>query len=660
MLRRTAFQRSIAGERGLVAMASVFLSYDHEDGALAAPIAAALEVAGHSVWWDRHIQGGAEYNSEIENAVERADAVVVLWSERSVKSAWVRDEAAEGRDSGKLVPVTIDAAKPPMGFRQFQTIPLSRAKGRKPSAEIGRLLLAIDTVTRSKTDAPVQPSPQLPKNRETRLWSRWPFVGAGAVALAGIGLFVWRPWQTEAASTVVILAADRSVASQNYARDLLAQLGQLQSAKSDRLRLVGPDTRKPAGLVFEVTGTAEGGQARANLLLLDGPGGDLIWSSSFERPINQIGDLRQQLGYTAANVLQCAVEAHKGGSHALKRDILKQYLNGCAQASDSEGEALLRLIPVFRRVVEAAPDFEGAWSRLLRTETDTYAGGNFGIRAQIARDIVSARKVNPQISAAYLAEYDLLPNNAFGQRLSVIDRAVASNPDDSAPVGFRSETLFAVGRVRESLDDARRAVDLDPISPRVRQNYIMSLAQSGRTQAALDEISKAERIWPGSEAVTDARFAVHLRFGDPRIAWQMIQAGQVQAAWIDARSFIEARMRHRPEDIELALKDAKAAYAVEPFAFQHVVQTYSILDREDELLPILMSAPIKDAVFVTDVTFRPAARELWRNPQAFRYARRVGLLSYWQSSGKWPDFCFETDLPYDCKTEAAKLAGRHS
>jgi hypothetical protein len=32
------------------------------------------------------------------------------------------------------------------------------------------------------------------------------------------------------------------------------------------------------------------------------------------------------------------------------------------------------------------------------------------------------------------------------------------------------------------------------------------------------------------------------------------------------------------------------------------------------------------------------------------------LLDYWRASGKWPDFCFEPDLPYDCKAEAAKLA----
>ncbi len=45
-------------------MVSVFLSYDHEDFALARPIAAALEKAGHAVWWDQHITAGTEYNAE--------------------------------------------------------------------------------------------------------------------------------------------------------------------------------------------------------------------------------------------------------------------------------------------------------------------------------------------------------------------------------------------------------------------------------------------------------------------------------------------------------------------------------------------------------------------------------------------------------------------
>jgi hypothetical protein len=88
----------------------------------------------------------------------------------------------------------------------------------------------------------------------------------------------------------------------------------------------------------------------------------------------------------------------------------------------------------------------------------------------------------------------------------------------------------------------------------------------------------------------------------------------------------------------------------------HLVQTLSILNREGELIQLLLSVPIMDAAFVSDVTFRPAAREFWGDRRALAYAKRIGLLQYWQTSGKWPDFCDDTDLTYDCKKEAAKLA----
>src|SRR5687768_7994523 len=91
---------------------------------MAEVLAKCLEHAGHSVWCDRHIHGGAEFQGEIETALRKADAVLVLWSETSLQSAWVRDEAAEGRDSGRLIPLVLDDCAPPLGFRQFQSIPL--------------------------------------------------------------------------------------------------------------------------------------------------------------------------------------------------------------------------------------------------------------------------------------------------------------------------------------------------------------------------------------------------------------------------------------------------------------------------------------------------------------------------------------------------------
>lgn len=106
-------------------MASLFISYARDDEAVAGRLAAALENAGHKVWWDRQLAGGAEYNREIENALSSSDRVIVLWSTHSRYSAWVRDEATAAIDAAKIVPVTIDGSAPPLGFRQFHTIDLS-------------------------------------------------------------------------------------------------------------------------------------------------------------------------------------------------------------------------------------------------------------------------------------------------------------------------------------------------------------------------------------------------------------------------------------------------------------------------------------------------------------------------------------------------------
>ena len=57
----------------------------------------------------------------------------------------------------------------------------------------------------------------------------------------------------------------------------------------------------------------------------------------------------------------------------------------------------------------------------------------------------------------------------------------------------------------------------------------------------------------------------------------------------------------------------------------------------------------------TYVYFTPWVRPFRADPRFMHVARGLGLTDYWSKSGKWPDFCFEPGLPYDCKAEAAKL-----
>ena len=85
-------------------MASIFLSYARENRSYAEKLAKTLETVGHNVWWDQHIDSGSEFAGEIEAALGRADVVLVAWSEAAGQSPWVRDEAAVGRDTGRLLP----------------------------------------------------------------------------------------------------------------------------------------------------------------------------------------------------------------------------------------------------------------------------------------------------------------------------------------------------------------------------------------------------------------------------------------------------------------------------------------------------------------------------------------------------------------------------
>lgn len=128
-------------------MAQIFLSYARADRVRVSELVAALQRAGHQVWWDRRLSAGAEFEREIEQALADADAVIVAWSAASVRSHWVRDEATAGRDTNRLVPVSLDGSAPPLGFRQLHTIDLT-AWEIDPSCCCPPVESAVDSIAR--------------------------------------------------------------------------------------------------------------------------------------------------------------------------------------------------------------------------------------------------------------------------------------------------------------------------------------------------------------------------------------------------------------------------------------------------------------------------------------------------------------------------------
>jgi hypothetical protein len=104
-------------------MYELFISYCRHDSDAANALADTLSKAGLSVWLDRNaIQEGDAFDTQIEEAIAQTRVVIVIWSEHSVKSHWVRAEAAYALGKHKLLPISIDQSEPPLQFMQIQTI----------------------------------------------------------------------------------------------------------------------------------------------------------------------------------------------------------------------------------------------------------------------------------------------------------------------------------------------------------------------------------------------------------------------------------------------------------------------------------------------------------------------------------------------------------
>ncbi len=125
-------------------MHEIFLSYSRRDLSVVQALATALSAKGLSVWLDRSgIREGDAYDTQIEDAIAQTRVVIVLWSKDSVKSHWVRAEAAYALGKHKLLPISIDHSEPPLQFLHIQTIDFEGWRGGNDGEGFARLLAAL-------------------------------------------------------------------------------------------------------------------------------------------------------------------------------------------------------------------------------------------------------------------------------------------------------------------------------------------------------------------------------------------------------------------------------------------------------------------------------------------------------------------------------------
>jgi tetratricopeptide (TPR) repeat protein len=146
-------------------MADVFVSYSRTDREHATRLAERLRGEGWTVWWDWEILAGDDYYDVIERELQEARVVVVLWSQVSRSSGFVRDEARIAKDQSKLIPVRLDDSDPALGFGSLQTISFSGWDGQRGAAAFQSLTRAIGQRLRGAPPAPPTAAPSFGRER---------------------------------------------------------------------------------------------------------------------------------------------------------------------------------------------------------------------------------------------------------------------------------------------------------------------------------------------------------------------------------------------------------------------------------------------------------------------------------------------------------------
>ena len=307
---------------------SLFLSYSRDDRARALPVIKALEAEGFSVWWDGLLEGGTAFAKTTEIALETAEAVVVLWTEKAAASHWVRDEATCGRDRGRMIPVSLDGTEPPLGFRQIHYIDFTHWRGKGSAPEFAALTKAIRSVATSSGAQLPTAAAAPPISGPSR---RGLIVGGGlaVVALTG-GIFAWTRGKAspeDAPTTIAVLpfANLSGDPKQTYFSDGLASeirtvlarnpmLQILGSVSSNAIRTGKDDAKSLAstlGVSFLLDGNVQraGDTVKITANLTNGKTGLSRWGNSFERPLADIFAVQAEIAAAVASALAATIAA---------------------------------------------------------------------------------------------------------------------------------------------------------------------------------------------------------------------------------------------------------------------------------------------------------------------------------------------------------------
>jgi adenylate cyclase len=437
-------------------MADVFVSYSRSDKARVAPLVAAIEAKGWSVWWDPEIEAGQQFDDQIDTELQAASAVLVVWTPTSVVSRWVRGEARDAADRGILVPVRFDDARLPIDVRAIQTTDLDKWSEDPSSAPFQDLIRSLGTVIK-------------------RQRARQPMNSAASLVPAAIAEPAPR-----VAICVLPFANMSGDQEQEYFSDGITEDIITDLSKVSRLAVVSRNSafmykgkhvdipklarELKVGHVLEGSVRKAGGRVRITAQLVDGTTNDHLWAERYDRDLNDIFTLQDEISESIVKALKLkllpeekkAIE-QRGTDNVEAYNLYlmarQSYVTG-NNADARRAEAIVRLC---KRATEIDPSYSRAWALL--------AIGQMTLRFELGK------------------------NSDDG--LGSVERALALDGALAEAHAVKARILAQHGRHDEAADEIEIALRLDPESYEVNRAVAYLRFRQQRLEEAIRYYEKS-------------------------------------------------------------------------------------------------------------------------------------------------------------------------
>lgn len=466
-------------------MADVFVSYSRGDKARVAPLVAGLEGQGCAVWWDPAITPGQEFDRLIAEQLTRACAVVVVWTQDSVMSRWVRGEARDGADRGILVPVRFGNVALPIDFRAFHTIDLDENADVARSPAFQEVLAAIRALVTKSRDASGETAAVAPTATPAA-------AGPARVAICVL------PFANQGGDP------EQEFFSDGITNDIITELSRWRMlsvrprSASFKYRGGAVDPMRVArdlNVNYVVEGSVRriGGRVRITVQLVDGETGSQVWGEKFDRAQAELFDVQDQVVQTIVSTLVGRVQM-SDADRARRKPPASLAAYECVQRGNAlawdDPQQAAEAIRLFERAIDLDPGYAMAYALLGTMRIGQWRNDAPGADA------------------------------ALDEAFELTKRAVELDDGDSTCHSLLAHACLYRRSYELALQHMRRSVELNPNNPWNRADLGLVLTYAGPAEEAVDWLRRAREIDP---------------YFDP--AWYWRQAGQ---ALMVLRRFDEA------------------------------------------------------------------------------------------------------------------------